>query len=63
MYRRPIEGENKYFNERLEYMEKLMTRRKELYEAEQKALEVMLAVEEEEKNRKKKEERRIQQGK
>lgn len=44
-------------------MEKLMTRRKELYEAEQKALEVMLAVEEEEKNRKKKEERRIQQGK
>lgn len=62
VYRRPTEGENKYFSERLEYMDKLMTRRKAVYEVERKALEVMLTEEEEEKYRKKREERRIQQG-
>lgn len=54
--------ENRRFEERVKWLEKVMEPRRELYEAEEKTLRVMLAEEEEEKEKERREMERRNQG-
>jgi len=61
VYLKPSEEQNRKFDERVKWLENVMTPRRELYEAEEKTLRVMLAEEEEEKEKERREmERRNQ---
>ncbi|KAL9986379.1 hypothetical protein ACROYT_G000518 [Oculina patagonica] len=61
VYVKPTVEENRRFEERVKWLENVMEPRRELYEAEEKTLRVMLAEEEEEKEKERREmERRNQ---
>ena len=63
VYLKPSEEQNRKFDERVKWLENAMTPRRELYEAEEKTLRVMLAEEEEEKEKERREMERRNQGK
>ena len=63
VYPKPTEEQNRKFDERIKWLENVMTPRRELYEAEEKTLRVMLAEEEEEKEKERRESERKKQGK
>lgn len=62
VYVKPSEEENRKFDERVKWLENVMAPRRELYEAEEKTLRVMLAEEEEEKEKERRENERKNQG-
>lgn len=62
VYVKPTEEENRKFDERVKWLENVMAPRRELYEAEEKTLRVMLAEEEEEKEKERRENERKNQG-
>lgn len=62
VYVKPTEEENRQFDERVKWLEDVMIPRRELYEAEEKTLRVMLAEEEEEKEKERRENERKNQG-
>lgn len=62
VYLKPTEEQNGKFDERVKWLENVMTPRRELYEAEEKTLRVMLAEEEEEKEKERREMERRNQG-
>ena len=62
VYLKPTEEQNTTFDERVKWLENAMTPRRELYEAEEKTLRVMLAEEEEEKEKERREMERRNQG-
>ncbi|XP_068693444.1 programmed cell death protein 7-like [Montipora foliosa] len=62
VYIRPTEEQNRKFEERIKWLENVMTPRRELYEAEEKTLRVMLAEEEEEKEKERRESERKKQA-
>ena len=62
VYLKPTEEQNRKFDERVKWLENVMTPRRELYEAEEKTLRVMLAEEEEEKEKERREMERRNQG-
>ena len=62
VYLKPAEEENRKFDERVKWLENVMIPRRELYEAEEKTLRVMLAEEEEEKEKERRENERKNQG-
>lgn len=61
VYLKPTEEQNRRFDERVKWVENVMVRRRELYEAEEKTLQVMLAEEEEEKEKERREMERKKQ--
>ena len=63
VYIKPTEEQNRKFEERVKWLENVMMPRRELYEAEEKTLRVMLAEEEEEKEKERLENERKKQGK
>lgn len=62
VYVKPTEEENRKFDERVKWLENVMAPRRELYEAEEKTLRVMLAEEEEEKEKERRENERKNQA-
>lgn len=62
VYKKPTEEQNRKFEERIKWLENVMTPRRELYEAEEKTLRVMLAEEEEEKEKERREIERKKQA-
>ena len=62
VYLKPTEEESRKFDEKVKWLENVMTRRRELYEAEEKTLRVMLAEEEEEKEKERRENERKTKG-
>lgn len=62
VYLKPSEEQNRRFDERVKWLEDIMVPRRELYEAEEKTLRVMLAEEEEEKEKERQEMERRNQG-
>lgn len=61
VYIKPTEEQNRKFEERVKWLENVMMPRRELYEAEEKTLRVMLAEEEEEKEKERLENERKKQ--
>ncbi|XP_031564492.1 programmed cell death protein 7-like [Actinia tenebrosa] len=61
VYPKPVAEQNKYFNEKIAFLEKIMKKHHELYESEEKTLVVMLAEEEEEKEKERREKKQRKQ--